>query len=75
MGSIDNLSELNYIFKGTKLSLDNAKAGLKTFFTKANNKVDIFEAMKPELKERLKIFPQLARASSSCPQTKARKSR
>jgi hypothetical protein len=56
MGSIDNLTELNYIFNGTKLSLDNAKAGLKTFFTKANNKVDIFEAMKPELKESLKIF-------------------
>ena len=56
MGSIDNLSELNYVFNGTKLSLADAKAGMKAFFTKGNNKQEIFNAMKQELKIKLDLF-------------------
>ena len=55
MGSIKKLSELNYVFNGTKLSVENAKAGLKTFFNKGNNKQEIFDAMDDELKNSLSI--------------------
>lgn len=55
MGSIKKLSELNYIFNGTKLSLENAKAGLKTFFNKGNNKQEIFNAMDNDLRQSLNL--------------------
>ena len=55
MSSIDNLSELNYIFNGTKLTLENAKAGLKTFFNKGNNKQEIFNAMSIDLRQSLNM--------------------
>lgn len=34
IGSINNLSELKYVFNASKLSVPQAKVGMKTFFVK-----------------------------------------
>jgi len=51
--SINSLDELNYVFNASKLSLSEAKAGMKSFFTKGNSTQDIFQTMSNNLKENI----------------------
>jgi len=43
--SINSLDELNYVFNALKLSIGEAKAGMKIFFTKGSNTQDIFQTI------------------------------
>lgn len=55
ISTIDNLSELRYIFNAKKLSTEQAKTGMKAFLNNATNKQAVWNSMKPELKNSLEL--------------------
>ena len=56
ISKVDKLEQLQYIFNKSKLSIENAREGMKELFTKVNNKQEIFNAMSNDLKQSLNLI-------------------
>ncbi|WP_221391418.1 hypothetical protein [Dyadobacter sp. NIV53] len=55
IASVNNLSEMKYVFNAAKLTTEQAKEGMKVFMNNSSNKQAIFDAMKAELRQSLAI--------------------
>ena len=56
ISKLDNIEQLQYVFNKSKLSLDEAKNGMKEFFKNGDNVKDIFNANK-SLFNKIEISP------------------